>query len=518
MSDTNDIGFTEAELRVLAANVDQMSPQEAEEVEKLLAELEDKLARERAHDDLIAFCQYMDPNYKVGRHHKVLANMLMALESGEKDRALVNMPPRHGKSQMASIYFPAWYIGRNPTKKIMMVSHTADLAVDFGRKVRNLIDDSKFQEVFHDIHLSADSKSAGRWDTNKGGSYYATGVGSSLAGRGADMLLCDDPHSEQDVLNGNFEVFDKAYQWFTFGARTRLMPRASAAIIATRWHVDDLSGRLVRDMAQNEGSDQYAVVEFPAIFETKLPDGTIKEKALWPEFFDLEALHRTKASMPVYQWSAQYQQDPTSEGAALVKREWWRIWKDEEPPECDYVIMALDTASEVKQRSDYTALTVWGVFFNDEEHMNQLILLEAIRKRVEFPELKILAQEQYKLWEPDAFIVEKKSSGVALYQELRRTGLPIQEYTPHRGSGNKYARLQSVADIISSGAVWVPETRWAEELVEEIAAFPVGSHDDLVDSTVYALMRFRQGGFLTLDSDYKVDSAGDYVPYTAAYY
>ena len=237
MSDTNDIGFTEAELRVLAANVDQMSPQEAEEVEKLLAELEDKLARERAHDDLIAFCQYMDPNYKVGRHHKVLANMLMALESGEKDRALVNMPPRHGKSQMASIYFPAWYIGRNPTKKIMMVSHTADLAVDFGRKVRNLIDDSKFQEVFHDIHLSADSKSAGRWDTNKGGSYYATGVGSSLAGRGADMLLCDDPHSEQDVLNGNFEVFDKAYQWFTFGARTRLMPRASAAIIATRWHV-----------------------------------------------------------------------------------------------------------------------------------------------------------------------------------------------------------------------------------------------------------------------------------------
>ena len=332
------------------------------------------------------------------------------------------------------------------------------------------------------------------------------------------MLIVDDPHSEQDILNGNFEIFDKAYQWFTFGARTRLMPGGAAAVVATRWHMEDLSGRLVRDMAQNEGADQYDVIEFPAILEVKQADGSIVEKALWPEFFDLEALHRTRASMPVFQWNAQYQQQPTAESSALVKREWWRAWKEEEPPEVEYVIMALDTAAEAKQRADYTALTVWGVFFNEDEHMNQLILLEAIRKRVEFPELKILAQEQYRIWTPDAFIVEKKSSGVALYQELRRTGLPIQEYTPHRGSGSKYARLQSVADIISSGVCWVPETRWAEELVEEMAAFPVGSHDDLVDSSVIALMRFRQGGFLTLKSDNEFDNTGEYVPYKAAYY
>jgi predicted phage terminase large subunit-like protein len=503
-----DIGFTEAELRALADQIDILNPDEAAEVERLLEELEMRLGRERARDDLIAFCQYMDPNYKVGRHHRILANELMALERGEKDRAAVNMPPRHGKSELVSKYFPAWFIGRNPRQKIMMVSHTADLAVDFGRKVRN----------FPDIHLSADSKSAGRWDTNKGGTYYATGVGSSLAGRGADMLIIDDPHSEQDVLNGNFEVFDKAYQWFTFGARTRLMPGGRVAIVQTRWHLDDLCGRLVRDMTQNEGADQYHVIEFPAILEKKMPDGTIRERALWPEFFDLEALHRTKASMPVFQWNAQYQQDPTAESAALVKREWWRKWKESKPPETTYIIMSLDTATEAKQRADYTALTVWGVFFNEEEHANQLILLDSIRRRIEFPELKVLAVEQYKHWQPDAFIVEKKNNGVALYQEMRRTGMIVQEYMPHRGSGNKYARLQSVADIISAGVVWVPETRWAEELVEEIASFPVGSHDDLVDSTVIALMRFRQGGFLQLKSDDELDTDGEYVPYKAAYY
>lgn len=865
MLDTADLGFSEEELRALADNLHLLDPDEAEEVERLLEELESRTRREAAKEDLIAFCRYMDPNYKVGAHHRVLADKLMALESGAKDRATVNMPPRHGKSELVSKYFPAWFIGRNPTQKIMMVSHTTDLAVDFGRKVRNLIDDPKFQEVFPGITLSQDSKSAGRWDTNKGGTYYATGVGSSLAGRGADMLIVDDPHSEQDVLNGNFEVFDKAYQWFTFGARTRLMPGGRAAVVAcmvgdtpvlrtdgtetplrdirpgdevmsydagrlvsrkvlnhqsngvdsvftikttshsvtanarhpflvqtatgelkwtrvrdlrpgdklvslkvahapfgreaspegarsvktgfsdiekpqgagsrsskenhvsltgavalpaqkakagnagpafpenhtidasltrrtgrlgimengkvkaallkvaasqlklvecattttakfvglegttekalsegvrrhsstatespgpsmtacllrkvesvrsavsrrarrtpapkerpayswttatgavrfdpfsattatlrsdmqrlseplsplpntsdftveriesitpsgdeevfdvqiegtenfianglvshnTRWHMDDLTGRLIRDMANTPEADQYDVVEFPAILEIKGPDGKITEKALWPEFFDLDALHRTRASMPVFQWNAQYQQNPTAESAAVVKREWWRVWRDTSPPEVDYIIAALDTATEEKQRADYTALTVWGVFFNEDEHQNQLILLEAIRRRVEFPELKKLVVEQYGIWEPDAFIVEKKNSGVALYQELRRTGMPLQEYMPHRGSGNKYARLQSVADIVASGNVWVPEARWADELVEEIASFPVGSHDDLTDSTVMALMRFRQGGFLTLKSDFEVDRDNDYVPYRAAYY
>jgi predicted phage terminase large subunit-like protein len=513
----SDVGFTEAELRALLANIDQLTSDEAAEVEDMLSDLQERSARQGAYDDLIAFCKYMQPDYKVGRHHRILADQLMALDNGAKDRVAVNMPPRHGKSQLVSIYYPAWYIGRNPGKKVMMVSHTSDLAVDFGRKVRNLMNDTRYQEIFAGITLAQDSKSAGRWSTNHGSEYYATGVGSSLAGRGADMLIIDDPHSEQDVLAGNFEVFDKAYQWFTFGARTRLMPGGCVALVQTRWHLDDLTGRVVRDMTQNEDADQYEVVEFPAIMEIEQPDKTFKEKALWPAFFDLPALHRTKASMPTFQWNAQYQQDPTAEGSALIKREWWRIWTETEPPEVDYVIMTLDAAAEQKERADYTAITAWGVFFHEEERTNNLILLDAVRRRVEYPELRALATEMYHKWEPDAFIVEKKSSGVALFQELRRTGMMLQEFTPHRGSGNKYARMQAVADIVLAGIVWVPTTRWAEELVEEIASFPVGSHDDLADATVLALTRFRQGGFIRLPTDEEENEA-EYVPKRAAYY
>ena len=487
----------DAELDFLAQNMHILSPEEAAEVEVLLDELEKRRSAKACRDDLIEFCKKMQEDYKVGKHHRMLADELMAITEGTKDRVCVNMPPRHGKSQLVSIYFPAWFIGKYPNKKILMVSHTSDLAVDFGRKVRNIIDSAAYKEIFPTVTLAADSKSAGRWNTNSGGEYFACGVGSALAGRGADLLLVDDPHNEQDILSGNLDIFERAYEWFAYGARTRLMPGGRVAIIQTRWHQDDLTGRMVRDMTQNEGSDQYEVVEFPAIFNENTPD----ERPLWPEFFDLQALKRTKASMPVFQWNAQYQQNPTGEEAAIVKRDWWNIWKGERPPACEYVIMALDAAAETNNRADFTSITTWGVFLNEETEAYNVVLLNAIKKRVEFPELKDLALREYQDYEPDAFIVEKKSAGTALYQELRRTGMVIQEYTPHRGSGDKMARLNSVADIIRSGLVWVPETRWAEEVVEELAAFPFASHDDHVDTTTMALMRFRNGGFVRLPTD-----------------
>ena len=499
--------FTPEEIDELLKNIDKFSAAEAAEIEKMVDELASRREREGARDDLIKFCLYVDPTYKVGRHHRILADMLMDLERGAKDRGCVNIPPRHGKSQMVSIYFPAWFIGRNPAKKVMMVSHTTDLAVDFGRKVRNLVDTAQYKNIFPTVGIATDNKSAGRWNTNFGGEYFACGIGSSIAGRGADLLLVDDPHSEQDVLNGNFEVFQKAYEWFTYGARTRLMPGGRVAIVQTRWHMDDLTGRVIRDMTQNDGSDQYEVIEFPAIFEKEVfnentGDIEIIQKPLWPEFFDLPALLRTKASMPVFQWNSQYQQQPTAEEAAIVKRDWWQWWEDEDPPKCEYIIMSLDAAAETNNRADFTALTTWGIFTNedarDEKH---IILLNSIKRRMEFPELKALCLEENSEWEPDAFIVEKKSAGTAIYQELRRMGILVQEFTPHRGTGDKMARLNSVADIISSGLVWVPQTRWAEEVVEEIAGFPFASHDDLVDSTVMALLRFRQGGFIRLPTD-----------------
>lgn len=506
--DSAALDFTPEEIQLMLDNLDAYTPEERAEIEKIADILASRQRAKACYDDLIEFCKHVQPDYKVGKHHRVLANLLMSIAEGTDDRVCVNMPPRHGKSQMVSIYFPAWFIGKYPNKKVLMVSHTTDLAVDFGRKVRNLIDSDVYREVFPTVHLASDSKSAGRWNTTSGTEYFACGVGSALAGRGADLLLVDDPHNEQDIINGNFDVFDKAYEWFTYGARTRLMPGGRVAIVQTRWHQSDLTGRVTRDMAQNEQADQYKVVEFPAILSvpSKTTPGAMVEKPLWPEFFNMDALLRTKASMPTFQWNAQYQQNPTSEEASVVKREWWNIWEPEDPPKCEYVIMTLDAAAESHNRADFTAITTWGVFFNESRegpgaNTYNIILLNAIKKRVEFPELKELALGEYREWEPDSFVVEKKSSGTALYQELRRTGIPVGEYTPHRGSGDKLARLNSVADIVRSGLCWVPQTRWAEEVVEEIAGFPFMTNDDLVDTTVMALMRFRQGGFIRLPSD-----------------
>lgn len=496
------VSLSEEDIDALLENIDALSEDELAEIDRVVDELATRGASRTAYNDLLAFCKHMEPGFLVGAHHRVLAKHLMAIERGENDRVCVSMPPRHGKSWMVSRFYPAWFIGRNPNKKLMLVSHTVDLAVDFGRDVRNLIASSKFQQVFPEVKLAVDSKSAGRWNTNQGGVFFASGIGGSLAGRGADLLIVDDAHSEQDVLNGKFEVFERAYQWFTYGARTRLMPGGRVAIVNTRWHMDDIIGRVTRDMTQNPEADQYEIVEFPALLEIKdSKTGKFVEKALWPEFFDIQELYRTKATMPPFQWNAQYQQRPTAEEAAIIKRDWWQLWVYEEPPSCEYIIMSLDAAAETHNRADFTGITTWGVFFHEETEMHNVVLLNSVKDRFEFPELKRKALEEYNFWEPDSFIVEKKSAGTALYQELRRMGMPVQEFTPHRGSGDKLARLNSVTDIVASGLCWVPRTRWAEELVDEVAAFPFGSNDDLVDCTVMALMRFRQGGFIALPTD-----------------
>lgn len=448
---------------------------------------------ERCKENFMPFVGEMWASFISGRHHKIMADAFERVANGELKRLIINMPPRHTKSEFASYLFPAWFLGKFPEKKIIQTAHTAELAVGFGRKVRNLVNTEGYQEIFP-TKLSSDSKAAGRWNTHAGGDYFAIGVGGAVTGKGADVLIIDDPHSEQEAMQGNPEVYDRVFEWYGSGPRQRLQPGGSIIIVMTRWSKKDLTGQILANSIKREG-DEWEVIEFPAL----LPSGN----PLWEEFWSKKELEAIKAEIPVSKWEAQYQQNPTSEEGAIIKREMWKIWEGEEPPFCDYIIQSWDTAFEKNNRADYSACTTWGVFYKTNAEgfdIPNIILLDAFKERMEFPELKQKAKEMYMEWEPDNLIVEKKAAGAPLIYELRQLGIPLQEYTPSKGS-DKIARVNAISDMFASGFVWCPATRWAEEVMEECAAFPNGEHDDIVDSTSQALLRFRKGGFVRLTSD-----------------
>lgn len=789
----------------------------------LLQELEDRKAATNAQNNFLAFIAAIDKPYKFGNHLKRLGALLTDVEQGKKDRIAVSMAPRMGKSQMISIYYPAWYLGKHPDAKVIVASHTADLAIVLARKVRNLMQSAAYQAIFPEVQIAADAKAAGQWNTNRGGEYYATGVGGALAGRGADLIIVDDPISEQALKGGDFGGLDSVYEWFSAGLRTRLMPNGKICVLHclvgdtpvmlatgvekplrdirpgdmvasydkgvmrpakvlnwanqgldhiyslrlrsgviirgnerhpflvsqngveqwikikdlkpgmhlvcatnrnannrctpegnanttitkrvgklqthllqqaggsgkaklvvqkiaqtlrtlkgyvlpvmakrstpnanlkalrtapkngvthilrcntgslglntigclpskvdavlfakprqiplippilgkyadllltiaiqpvkyahyfathvisslkteiqsrffskplstlnvtldeivsitpdgeedvydiqvegtenflangvvshnTRWHQRDLIGRLIKDSSLNPDGDQYEIFEFPAILEVPDPEDPEQtvQKSLWPEQWSLESLLKTKASMAnmLWQWNAQYMQDPTAAESAMIKREWIKWWEQERPPNGIHtVVQSWDTALTAKERSDYSYCTTWGVWDTEDGESN-VILLDAVRGKYEFPELKQLAYEQYKEWEPDNLIIETKASGHSLVQELRRSGIYVQEFSPGKGQ-DKIARLNTISDMFASGHIWFPETSWANSLVEELLAFPAGEHDDGVDSLTLALTRIRQGGILQLRSD-KNDDDGFIPPRrNTAYY
>ena len=510
-------------------NLDFLTPQEAfaaqlalkdmsiAEKMAFLDDLEKKEGRhtlKKAQTDPIEFAKRVYPGFKVGPHHRKLAKIFQDVVDGKKKRVIINIAPRMGKSEFSSYLFPAYFLGNFPEKKIIMGTHTASLSEDFGRRVRNLIDGEDYHEIFPSTQVAADQKAAGKWSTSSGGQYYAAGVGGALAGRGADLFVIDDPHSEQDMKANSRLAFDNAWSWFQQGPLQRLMPGGAIIIIMTRWSLLDLTGRLIDYQIKNPDTIPWEIVELPAI----LDEGTEKEKSLWPAQWSLEALKNTKASIDPRFWNAQYMQNPTSDMSALVSRKDWQIWEKDDPPKCEYIIQSWDTAFETKQTSDYSACTTWGVFYLDEDKRSpNIILLDAFKDRMTFPELKTIALKHYKEWQPDAFIVEKKASGGPLIQELRLIGIPVQEFSPSRGN-DKMVRLNAVADLFTSGKVWAPDTRWAREVVEEIASFPVGEHDDFVDTTTQALLRYRQGGFITLDTDEQDDALTYKYRRRAAYY
>jgi predicted phage terminase large subunit-like protein len=474
----------------------KLSESDLRVLEAQLLKLEKLKQRELSQTKFIKFVEKVWPTFISGRHHKIMADAFERVASGELKRLIINMPPRHTKSEFASYLLPAWFLGRFPHKKVIQTSHTAELAVGFGRKVRNLVDSEVYHDIFPELNLQADSKAAGRWNTSKGGDYFAIGVGGAVTGKGADLLIIDDPHSEQEaaLAQVNPEIYDKTYEWYTSGPRQRLQPGGAIVIVMTRWSQKDLTGQVLKSAAQR-GGEEWKVIEFPAIMPSGGP--------LWPEFWSLKELEALKEELPNSKWQAQYQQQPTSDASAIIKREWWQIWEHDEPPYCEFTIQSWDTAFLKSERADYSACTTWGVFYKDDdtgERQANIILLNAFKKRMEFPELKQRAYEEWKEWEPDAMIVEAKAAGSPLIFELRQMGIPVSEFTPSKGN-DKIARLNAVADLFASGRVWVPNRNWAEELVEEVAAFPAGEHDDMVDSMTQALLRYRQGGFLRLPTD-----------------
>jgi|TARA_R110002167_G_scaffold55750_2_gene158229 predicted phage terminase large subunit-like protein len=493
-------GFDAADLQLAISKLNTLPKGEQIEFLAMLETYEKEALQQKRQDDFLAFIDHVYTGYKVGPHHRQLAKIFEEIANGVKKRVIVNIAPRHGKSELISYLAPAWFLGKYPHKKVIMASHTADLAVNFGRRVRNLVGSDPYQEIFKNVKLQSDSKSASRWGTNYNGEYFAIGVGGALAGRGADLFIIDDPHSEQDAKLGKSDVFLPAWEWFQAGPIQRLMPGGAIIVVMTRWSKLDLTGQIVNQMVKNDEVDEWEIVEFPAIMESK--EG--EELSLWPEFWPLEELQSKRATLDPRYWQSQYMQNPTSEEGALIKREWWKTWEHDVPPTCEFIIMSLDAAQEKNTRADYNALTTWGVFFNEEVDNYNIILLNAIKKRLEFPELKEMVLEEYGEWEPDSFIVEKKSNGAALYQEMRRMGIPVGEFTPGKGQ-DKISRVNSVADLFHSGIVWAPEKRWAQEVIEECNDFPSGANDDLVDSTTLALARFRQGGFIRLPTDEKED-------------
>jgi len=481
--------LTKKEIADYVAIVDKIPEAERNKVFSLLEM--DRI--ERCKESFLFFVTQMWPAFISGKHHQIMAEAFERVASGQLKRLIINMPPRHTKSEFASYLLPAWFLGKYPEKKIIQTAHTAELAVGFGRKVRNLVQSEGYGKVF-DTKLSSDSKAAGRWNTHLGGDYFAIGVGGAVTGKGADLLIIDDPHSEQEAKQGNPAVFDSVYEWYTSGPRQRLQPGGAIIIVMTRWSKRDLTGQILKN-AEKDGVNEWEVIDFPAI----LPSGT----PLWPGFWKKEELEALKAELPVAKWEAQYQQNPTSEEGAIVKRDQWQIWEKSDPPSCEYVIQSWDTAFEKNNRADYSACTTWGVFQHPNKNGDlrpNIILLDAFKQRMEFPELKKKAFDMWREWNPDTLLVEKRAAGAPLIYEMRKIGIPLSEYTPGKGS-DKIARVNAISDLFASGVVWCPETRWADEVMEEMASFPNGDHDDLVDSSSQALLRFRQGGFISVHSD-----------------
>jgi predicted phage terminase large subunit-like protein len=450
---------------------------------------------DKVQKSLLEYAKFQMPEYQTPAHIQLLAHKLEEVERGNIKRLAIFMPPRHGKSQLTSQFFPAWYLGRNPSKFVIATTYAQDLADDFGRSVRNQIQDEDYNRIFNDCTLSKDSSSVRRFHTTGSGVYYAVGAGGAITGRGAHLLLIDDPikgreDADSDAMRSNL------IDWYRSTAYSRLMPGGSIILIQTRWHEDDLAGWILRETSH----EPWEVIELPAVLDEKASKILKRPKgqALWPEAYDKKRLEEIKKTAGSREWNSLYMQRPSAEEGNILKRYWWKEWKEDNPPECNYILQSWDTAYTVKSTSDYSAVTTWGIF--EHNGIQNAILLSARRERWEFPELKSEAINLYNEFKPDVVLIEAKASGWSLIQELQRAGIPITPFNPKKA--DKKTRAHSVTPLFESGRVWYPSSKyWAEDVINQCAQFPSSNYDDLVDSTTQALMRLRQGLFVEHPQD-----------------
>jgi len=444
-----------------------------------------------------AIAPILIPDFVVGKHIEVICDTLQKVSEGEIKRQMVFLPPRSSKSLLCSKIFPAWHMGLHPAHQILCVSHSDRLATDFGRSVRDIVNDPLFSVIFPGVSLRKDVRAAGKWETNQNGVYFAAGVKSQIAGRGAHVAILDDVMSEEDAFSEAGRRYVK--DWYPAGLRTRMMPNGGIIIINTRYHEDDICGWLLR----NSDEDDWNVLKIPAWIDEEsskilsLPVGS----SYFPEWKTTESLKLDETEIKKYNgtryWEALYMQNPVPAEGGLLKKSWFQEWEHDDPPECDFIIQTLDTAFSTRSTADNSVIQTWGIFESievdssgQEHHVGNLILLSNVVGKFEYPELRMIAQDLYSEHSPDVMIIEKKASGQSLIQDLRRAGLPIREYTPDK---DKVSRVNAISPLVESGRIWIPKEKpWGDSLILEAASFPNAAHDDQVDAMTMAIHYMRE--------------------------